>query len=135
RVPGETATPAGVLRAWVEPAGEASVRCGPDEAAIDADLAGADLVVGSARDGDRFRPLGAPGAKPLRRLFTDLKVPAARRPAVPVVRRADGRIVWLAGHRVAEDVRVTGETKRVLRLALDHGAACFSGIARSSSSA
>jgi tRNA(Ile)-lysidine synthase len=133
RVPGETPIPAGVLEASIAPLGEPPRGLSPFEAVIDADRAGADLVVGAARAGDRLRPLGAPGGKPLRRLFTDWKVPAGRRPDVPIVRRADGGIVWVVGHRIADDVRVTGETKRVLRLV--YGVARFSGIARSSSSA
>jgi tRNA(Ile)-lysidine synthetase-like protein len=48
------------------------------------------------RPGDRLRPLGATGRRPVRRLFMEARVPAGERAAYPVLVR-DGEIVWVPG--------------------------------------
>jgi tRNA(Ile)-lysidine synthase len=57
------------------------------------------LVVRARVDGDRFAPVGMSGTKKLQDFFVDRRVPAAERDGVPIVATADGRIVWIAGHR------------------------------------
>ena len=74
------------------------------------------LAVRNRRDGDRFRPLGAPGRRKLQDVFVDRKVPRSERDRVPVVVDANGRIVWVAGVAVAHDCRVTGPGSSVLIL-------------------
>jgi tRNA(Ile)-lysidine synthase len=74
------------------------------------------LAVRNRRDGDRFRPLGAPGRRKLQDVFVDRKVPRSERDRVPVVVDANGRIVWVAGVAVAHDCRVTGPGNSVLIL-------------------
>jgi tRNA(Ile)-lysidine synthase len=51
--------------------------------------------------GERFRPLGAPGAKRLSRFFVDQKVPPWWRPRSVVV--ADRRGVWWVGPWAASE--------------------------------
>jgi tRNA(Ile)-lysidine synthase len=68
--------------------------------------------------GDRFRPLGLGGTKKLQDFFVDRKVPRERRGEVPVVTDAENRIMWLAGHAIAEDFRVTRGTSDVVILKL-----------------
>jgi tRNA(Ile)-lysidine synthase len=65
------------------------------------------LTVRSRRAGDRFRPFGAPGRRKLQDLFVDRKVPRDARDRVPVVVDRAGRIVWVVGHAIAEECRVT----------------------------
>ena len=65
------------------------------------------------RAGDRFWPLGAPGARTLKRFFNDRKVPRPERASVPVV-TLDDRPVWIVGHRIDERYKVTPATRRVL---------------------
>ena len=67
------------------------------------------------RSGDRFRPLGMTGSKKIKDCFIDWKIPVDQRHQIPLVVSAD-TIVWVVGHRISHDVRVTGETKRVMRL-------------------
>jgi tRNA(Ile)-lysidine synthase len=74
------------------------------------------MSVRNRRDGDRFRPLGAPGRRKLQDLFVDRKVPRRERDRVPVVVDASGRIVWVAGVAVAHDCRVTAPGGSVLIL-------------------
>lgn len=45
----------------------------------------ADLMIRTAREGDVFRPSRGDGEKPLRRFYTDRKVPPATREILPVI--------------------------------------------------
>lgn len=60
------------------------------------------------RPGDRFRPLGLPGAKKLQDFFVDAKVPRDERRRIPLL-VAGGRIAWVVGHRIADEFRWHGE--------------------------
>jgi len=124
RVPGITrlvGTPweiwAGWDRGW-KPGGQAGPGQLPAVAWLDAStIAGGHLRARPWKAGDRYRPLGAPGRAKVGDIFTNLKVPLDRRAGWPVV-TVGGRIVWLPGHRVAHDVRVSGPRSRSLRLEL-----------------
>jgi tRNA(Ile)-lysidine synthase len=89
---------------------------GPDEAALDAGRVPVPLAVRFRRPGDRLRPLGMAGRKKLQDVLVDRKVPREIRDSVPLVVDAADRIVWVAGHVVAEDARVTPATTSVLLL-------------------
>jgi tRNA(Ile)-lysidine synthase len=67
------------------------------------------------RPGDRFQPLGMSGTKKLQDFFTDEKVPRSRRPFIPLLLSGD-KIIWLAGLRLAESVKVTPQTRRLFKL-------------------
>ena len=68
------------------------------------------LVVRNRCDGDRVDPLGMKGRhKKVSDIFADAKVPRSQRHRIPIV--ADSRgIVWIAGHTLAERVKVTPQT-------------------------
>jgi tRNA(Ile)-lysidine synthase len=74
------------------------------------------LEVRNRRPGDRLRPLGLKGRKKLQDLFVDKKVDRAERDQIPVVVDANGRIVWVPGHALAEEFRVTERTEAVVIL-------------------
>lgn len=84
---------------------------------IDAAALESGLAVRQWQPGDRFHPLGAPGTRKLQDFFVDAGVPRAARPMVPVV-VSGSRIVWVAGHRLDDLFKVTGATRRCLRLSL-----------------
>ena len=70
------------------------------------------------RSGDKMDPLGMGGRhKKVSDIFTDAKVPRSERARVPIVADAQG-IVWIAGHTLAERVKVTDKTARVLYLSV-----------------
>jgi tRNA(Ile)-lysidine synthase len=76
------------------------------------------LKVRSPRPGDRFRPLGAPGSKPLSRYLMERKVSRDLRSCVPLVVRADSphkeeEILWVVGHGVSEASRVSAGSSRL----------------------
>lgn len=77
----------------------------------------AGLGVRNRRPGDRLRPTGA-GHRKLQDLFVDRKVPRQERDRVPIVTDAEGRIVWVAGHALDADFRVTDPAQAVVILRL-----------------
>lgn len=131
-VPGELAGPDG---AWVLTADGPLAR-GPEtlpvevsgagpgsplEAVVDAARIGRALRVRGRRPGDRLRPLGAPGHRKLQDVLVDRKVPCEERDRVPIVTDEADRIVWVAGHALAEPFRVTPRTTAVVVLRLRQG--------------
>ena len=79
---------------------------------------GSQLVVRSRQPGDRMRPLGLGGEKKLQDVFVDRKVSRTDRDDVPIVTDIHDRIVWVAGHVLGEEFRVTEHTKAVVVLKL-----------------
>lgn len=103
-----------LVESEVTPAGEADLFDGA--AYLDAERVRGPLTLRAWLEGDRFRPLGMKGKKKVGDFLTDEKVPHLWRSRIPVLETADGAIVWIVGWRVAEEARVTPETRRVLRL-------------------
>ena len=89
---------------------------GRDEAVIEGGRLAAPLLVRNRRPGDVFRPLGLNGRKKLQDFFVDAKVDRVSRQVTPVVVDSAGQIVWVAGHALAEQFRVTDATKYVVIL-------------------
>jgi tRNA(Ile)-lysidine synthase len=71
------------------------------------------LVVRNFRPGDRFSPLGLEGTKKLKKFFSDHKISAGQRKKCPLLLSAD-KIIWVAGHRIDNSVRLGPRTRRVL---------------------
>ncbi len=83
---------------------------------FDADALGTGLFVRTWENGDRFQPLGMEHEKKLQDFFVDEKVPRNQRGRTPLLCAADGRIAWVVGHRIAEPFKVTGLTRRTVRV-------------------
>jgi tRNA(Ile)-lysidine synthase len=79
------------------------------------DRTGDKLTVRPRRPGDRFQPLGMDRPKKLNEFMIDSKIPRAWRRQVPLVCSPE-RIIWVVGWRIDERVKVTGNTRNVLRL-------------------
>jgi len=75
------------------------------------------LCVRCGRSGDRFAPLGAKGTQTLKKFFTDHKIAREKRRRTPVI-VSRGTIIWLVGQRIAEPLKVTPDTRRVLKIEL-----------------
>jgi tRNA(Ile)-lysidine synthase len=82
---------------------------------LDRDSLAAPLEVRPWRPGDRMRPLGLGGSRSLQDLFTDHKIPRARRAHTPVV-VSGGEIAWVPGVATGERFRVGAGTRRRARL-------------------
>ena len=74
------------------------------------------LIVRSWRPGDAFRPLGLGGHKKLQDLFVDRKIDRISRQKVPIVADKQRGIVWVVGHSVSDDFRITSDTEGMLLL-------------------
>jgi tRNA(Ile)-lysidine synthase len=100
-------------------AGELVVERGADlpvgEGVLDAAACAAGLAVRAWRAGDRMRPLGLGGSRSLQDLFTDRKIPRARRASWPVVVCGE-EIAWVPGVATGERFRVTDATTERVRL-------------------
>jgi tRNA(Ile)-lysidine synthase len=88
---------------------------GPQVAVLDQERLNFPLEVRYFKPGDRFWPLGGPGPRKLQDFLVDAKIPRWLRPYIPLVVSA-GRIVWVAGLRPAEPVKVTGASRSLLTL-------------------
>ncbi|UCD33469.1 MAG: tRNA lysidine(34) synthetase TilS [Desulfobacterales bacterium] len=75
------------------------------------------LTLRNIKSGDRFRPLGMTGTQKVKKYFIDKKVPLEERYRCPVLLSQD-KIVWLAGHRIDESVKLTPLTRKVLKIEL-----------------
>ncbi len=87
------------------------------QASFDADAVSLQLVLRARLPGDRFQPLGMTDSKKVQDFMVDSKVPRRWRDRVPII-EANGRVLWVAGWRIADWAKVTAETERVLVLAL-----------------
>ncbi|MEJ5359788.1 MAG: tRNA lysidine(34) synthetase TilS [Desulfobacterales bacterium] len=86
----------------------------PRVAFLDAAVVRFPVTVRNRRPGDRFRPLGAPGSRKLKKFFCDAGVPREERARCPILVSA-GRILWVAGLRIDEAARVTEESRSAVR--------------------
>jgi tRNA(Ile)-lysidine synthase len=108
-VPGRTPFGAGALVA------ERGSDLPVGDGVLDAAACAGGLEVRGWQPGDRMRPLGLGGSRTLQDLFTDRKLPRARRGAWPVVVCA-GEIAWVPRIATGERFRVTPATRERLRL-------------------
>jgi tRNA(Ile)-lysidine synthase len=76
------------------------------------------LAVRNRRPGDCFKPLGLGGRKKLQDFFVDRKVIRSERDRVPLVVDAADRIIWVSGHAIADEFRITDPAQAVLILRL-----------------
>ncbi|HXG56038.1 MAG TPA: tRNA lysidine(34) synthetase TilS [Vicinamibacterales bacterium] len=75
------------------------------------------LMVRSRKPGDRFHPPGMGGrSRKLQDYLVDRKVARSDRDLLPLVVDHDERIVWIVGHAVSEDFRVTAPSRGVIIL-------------------
>lgn len=90
----------------------------PQEAQIawlDRDCVHFPLEIRYFQPGDRFRPTGAPAPRKLQDFLVDRKIPRWLRPYVPLV-LSRGQIIWVAGLRLAEAVKLTGGSRNLLEM-------------------
>lgn len=75
------------------------------------------LTLRKWKQGDRFKPFGMKGTKKVSDFLIDRKVPVALKNNILVLALGD-EIVWLVGHQISEDFKVSEDTKKVLRIEL-----------------
>jgi tRNA(Ile)-lysidine synthase len=86
----------------------------PQTAFMDYECMNHPLILRNIRPGDRIDLFGMGGTKKLKKYFIDRKIPNPLRTRIPLL--VDSRsVIWIAGERISERVRVTGQTKKVLK--------------------
>lgn len=120
KVPGKTPLPGWQMEATIiEPSavkGKPNWLTNDDFTAyFDLDKAGATLTTRPRQPGDRFQPLGMDQPKKLNQFMIDSKIPQSWRKRVPLV-CSPQHILWVVGWRIDERAKVTGTTRKVLRL-------------------
>jgi len=81
--------------------------------AADADRIRFPLSLRNRRIGDRFTPLGMEFPVRLKDFLINERIPYSERDDVPLLCDRE-RILWVVGHRLSNDVRITETTRRVL---------------------
>jgi tRNA(Ile)-lysidine synthase len=84
---------------------------------LDRDKLSFPLVVRNFRPGDRFSPLGISGHQKLKKFFSDHKISRVERLKCPIVLSRD-KIIWVAGHRLDNAVKIDAHTRHVLKAEL-----------------
>ena len=75
------------------------------------------LIVRNIRPGDRFSPLGVTGTQKVKKYFINNKIPERQRQICPLLLSGD-EIVWIAGHRIDNRVKIVPATRRILKAEL-----------------
>jgi len=88
---------------------------GRGTAFMDYDRIALPLVVRTVRPGDRIQLLGMKGTKKIKTVFIDEKIPSRRRKGIPFLVDQDA-VLWIAGLRLSERVKITEKTRQVLKV-------------------
>jgi len=122
-VPGEVALPDGRTISSAEatpppPSLEEIRRLSKTTAYLDLDAVSPPLCVRGPRPGDRLQAIGLPGQQKVKDLLINSKVPRSARKSFPLV-VDQKQIVWVVGLRLADSVKITPGTQRVLRICVE----------------
>lgn len=99
----------------------ASVQHFPDKNAwvgeFDADKAKAPLMVRTRRDGDVISPSGMNGAKKVKKVLQENRIPHEQRDRLPIL-FMDGEAAWVPGCCISRSFRVEPVTSKILRVTI-----------------
>ncbi len=76
------------------------------------------ITVRNRRAGDTVRPLGMNGTKKLKDYFIDNKISQSERNKIPILVN-NNRVIWVCGHVMSRDFKVTPHTKNILMLEIN----------------
>jgi tRNA(Ile)-lysidine synthase len=82
---------------------------------FDADQIGSTVWLRHWQPGDRFHPIGMRSSVKLQDLFTNRKIPSARRRQLVVATTVTSEIFWVEELRISEDFKLDKTTSRRLR--------------------
>jgi tRNA(Ile)-lysidine synthase len=89
----------------------------PGTALLDMDRIDFPITLRNILPGDRFTPLGMTGSQKIKKFFINNKIAKHNRLLCPVL-LSKKKIIWLAGHRISEHVKVTPDTAKILKIEL-----------------
>lgn len=84
-------------------------------ASFDKDCAGDKIILRCRRKGDSFQPLGMTHLKKVGEFMLDSRIPRSWRDSIPVFCNTE-QIIWIAGYRIDERVKVTPDSKQVINI-------------------
>ncbi len=77
------------------------------------------IMLRGKKVGDRFQPIGMEkGSLKISDIFINEKVLQAAREKWPLVTNSDDRIIWIPGYRPANEFRVTGSSKKIIKMSV-----------------
>lgn len=76
---------------------------------------GGEIVIRTRRDGDRFRPVGAPGKRKLKDYLIDRKIDREKRDVIPLV-ACGNEVLYVAGYAASESTKVDDTTGSMLKV-------------------
>lgn len=88
---------------------------GPLTAFFDWDTLQFPIVIRNFQPGDRFSPFGMTGTQKLKKIFNTHKINPLKRATTPIF-LSSGMIIWVGGLRMADPVKITSETKTILKV-------------------
>jgi tRNA(Ile)-lysidine synthase len=92
---------------------------GQNTAFFDMDQLTSPLDLRPILPGDRFRPLGLMGTQKVKDFLINTKIPRDERRRILVLLNQD-HIIWILGHRIDDRVKITQQTKNVLKIEISH---------------
>lgn len=95
--------------------GSEAIPRSPNQAVIDAEKVSFPLLLRTPMAGDRFQPFGMKGSRLVSDFLTDRHLSSLARQRQLLLTDAHG-IVWVAGQRIDERVKVTADTTRIIRV-------------------
>jgi tRNA(Ile)-lysidine synthase len=89
--------------------------CGRETAFMDYDRISLPLVIRTVSPGDRIQPLGMKGTKKIKSVFIDEKIALRHRKSIPLLLDQEA-VLWIAGLRLSESVKITEKTRHILKV-------------------
>ena len=86
-----------------------------NEVYLDLDKIQQPLIIRNRRDGDWFQPLGMQGRKKIKNFFIDHKMPRSERDKMMLLVDQIS-VIWIENMHLNDRVKITAETKNVLKL-------------------
>lgn len=77
------------------------------------------LEIRYRKNGDKFKPYGMDHTKKLKDFFIDEKIDRNERDRIPIV-VSDSNIIWLVGHRISNDYKVSKSSKKILKIEVEN---------------
>jgi len=78
------------------------------------------ITVRLREPGDRFRPLGRGTPQKISKFLINAKIPPGERDRVLVLMDTS-KVIWVCPARISEDVKITPETKRIIKIEVQSG--------------
>jgi len=85
----------------------------PVAVSVDAERLTYPLTLRSWQQGDAFTPLGMKGRKKVSDYFISQKIPLHKKDEIPLLINGNGDVIWIGGHRLDDNYKVTANTKKV----------------------